>query len=140
MILKTHIDFKTGIQMDKSFHGLSKSLGLDATVTVVKSLFLGAKFVSSVQAADNWGVFFRCPQIMNDLNDQCRNKPVAGQADIVTSTSLCVSVPCKLGFQRSLQPIETWAAHQGVEPDQALHLSQRFAFSLCSIPPLLCAP
>lgn len=47
--------------MDKSFHGLSKSLGLDATVTVVKSLFLGAKFVSSVHAADNWGVFFQVP-------------------------------------------------------------------------------
>lgn len=59
MVLKTHIDFKTGIQMDKSFHGLSEFLALYATVTVVKSLFLGAKFVSSVHPADNWGDFFQ---------------------------------------------------------------------------------
>lgn len=124
--------------MDKSFHGLSKFLGLHATVPGVKSLSLGAKFVSSVHRADNWGVFFRCPQIMSCLSDpnyKCKNKAAGGQADIVTSPCLCVSVPCKLGFQRTLQPIETWAAHQGVEPDQALHRSQRFAFSLCYIPP-----
>lgn len=64
---------------------------------------------------------------LSDLNYKCKNKPVGGQADIVPSTFLCVSVPCKLGCQCTLQQIEAWAAYQGLEPDQALHLSQRFA-------------
>lgn len=42
----------------------------------------------------------------------------------------CVSVPRKPGFQRTLQPVKARAADESLEPDKAVHLSQRFVLSL----------
>lgn len=83
------------------------------------------------------GVFaFRCPPIISCLNDlSCKgtSKPLGGQADILTPLRvcpLCVSVPRKPGFQCTLQPAKARAADESLEPDKAVHLSQRSVLCL----------